>query len=273
MHLEPDHHAFLLFTDLFFGIPALLAIGLYIGAVLTTNRWQRLRRWPWQRTISFIAGVLLAATAVIGPLARQSHSDFTAHMMGHLFLGMLAPLLIALAAPMTLLLRTLNVHTARKLSRLLQCHPIQFFTHPVVASVLNIGGLWLLYTTSLYTAMHTNLLLHIFVHMHVFIAGYLFTISLLYIEPVSHRFSFQFRTIVFILALAGHGILSKFIYAYPPEGVPVAQARSGALLMYYGGDAVDLLLIFILFKHWYQSARPRTRATIDRENPKANHAT
>lgn len=194
-------------------------------------------------------------------------------MMGHLLLGMLAPLLVALAAPMTLLLRTLKVHAARKLSRLLQRRLIRFFTHPIVASFLNIGGLWLLYTTSLYTAMHTNLLLHIFVHMHVFIAGYLFTISLLYIEPVSHRFSFQFRTIVFILALAGHGILSKFIYAYPPDGVPVAQARSGALLMYYGGDAVDLLLIFILFRHWYQSARPRTRATIDRENPKANHAT
>ncbi len=180
MHLELDHHSFLLFTDLFFGIRALLAICLYIGAVLAANRWQRLRRWPWQRTISFIAGVLLAATAVIGPLTRQSHADFTAHMMGHLFLDMLAPLLIALAAPMTLLLRTLNVRAARKLSRLLQCHPIQFFTHPVVASVLNIGGLWLLYTTNLYTVMHTNLLLHVFVDLHVFIAGYLFTISLLY---------------------------------------------------------------------------------------------
>jgi putative membrane protein len=270
---ELDNHTSLLFTDLFFGIPVLLAIGLYIGAILTTNRRRHLRKWPRLRTISFIAGVLLAATALIGPLASQSHSDFTAHMMGHLLLGMLAPLLVALAAPMTLLLRTLKVHAARKLSRLLQRRLIRFFTHPIVASFLNIGGLWLLYTTSLYTAMHTNLLLHIFVHMHVFIAGYLFTISLLYIEPVSHRFSFQFRTIVFILALAGHGILSKFIYAYPPDGVPVAQARSGALLMYYGGDAVDLLLIFILFRHWYQSARPRTRATIDRENPKANHAT
>nr|WP_255726828.1 cytochrome c oxidase assembly protein [Sporosarcina sp. ACRSM] len=255
-----------------FGIPALLAIALYIGAVMTTNQRNHLRKWPGMRTISFVAGVLLAATALIGPLARQSHSEFTAHMMGHLLLGMLAPLLVALSAPVTLLLRTLHVRTARKLSRLLQRRPIRFFTHPIVASFLNIGGLWLLYTTSLYTAMHTNLLLHIFVHIHVFIAGYLFTISLLYIDPVSHRFSFQYRTIVFIFALAGHGILSKFIYAYPPEGVAVDQARSGALLMYYGGDAVDLLLIFILFRHWYKSTRPRTRATIDREYRKADHA-
>lgn len=50
------------------------------------------------------------AIAVIGPLSRQSHADFTIHMAGHLLLGMLAPLLNAIAAPMTLLLRTLNVH-------------------------------------------------------------------------------------------------------------------------------------------------------------------
>jgi putative membrane protein len=262
MHDTADTHAFILFTDMFFGVPALLAIGLYIGSVLVTNRRKHLRNWPMLRTISFVAGVILAASALVGPLSRQAHTDFTSHMVGHLLLGMLAPLLIALAAPMTLLLRTLNVHTARKVSRLLKSHPIRFFSHPIVASILNIGGLWLLYTTNLYTAMHENLLLHVIVHIHVFIAGYLFTISLVYIDPVFHRFSFPYRTTVFILALAGHGILSKFIYAYPPEGVQVEQARIGAMLMYYGGDAIDLLLIFILFRHWYQSVRPRRNIAV-----------
>ena len=168
----------------------MLAIGFYIGAVLVTNRQRHLRTWPWLRTVSFTVGVLCAATALVGPLSRQSHVDFTFHMAGHLLLGMLAPLLIALAAPMTLLMRSLNVHTARKLSRLLQSYPIRFFTHPIVASILNIGGLWLLYTTNLYTAMHSNLLLHLIVHIHVFLAGYLFTISLLYIDPVFHRISY-----------------------------------------------------------------------------------
>lgn len=255
MQPELNHQPFFLFTDLFFSIPALLAIVLYIGAVLTTNRQKRLRKWPWLRTVAFVTGVLFAAAAVVGPLSRQSHVDFTAHMAGHLLLGMLAPLLIALAAPMTLLMRTLNVYYARKLCRLLQSRPMGFFNHPIVASLLNIGGLWLLYTTNLYTAMHANLYLHIIIHIHVFLAGYVFTISLLYIDPVFHRFSFRYRTVVFILALAGHGILSKFIYAYPPEGVPVEQARIGAMLMYYGGDAIDLLIIFILFRHWYRSVR------------------
>lgn len=261
MHQALGSDAHFLFTNLFFGILTLLAIGLYIGAVFVTNRRGRLRKWPWLRTASFVAGVFFATAALVGPLARQSNSDFTAHMAGHLLLGMLAPLLIAIAAPMTLVLRTLNVHLARKLSRLLQSSFVGFFTHPIVASILNIGGLWLLYTTDLYSAMHSNIWLHIVIHIHVFLAGYLFTISLIYIDPVFHRFSYIYRTVVFIVALAGHGILSKFIYAYPPEGVPVEQARVGGMLMYYGGDAVDLLLIFILFKHWYQSVRPNKYAS------------
>lgn len=249
------------FTDLFFGLPALLALALYYWMVYTTNRRGGLRKWPWHRTLFWTLGVLAAGSAVVGPLARLSHTDFTLHMTGHLLLGMLAPLLMALAAPMTLLLRSLEVNAARLVSQLLKSRLSHFYTHPVIASILNIGGLWLLYTTNLYTAMHTNLLLHILVHIHVFVAGFLFTISLIYIDPVSRRLSYPYRTVVFVLALAGHGILSKFIYAYPPEGVPVEQARTGAMLMYYGGDGVDLLLIVILFFHWYKSISFRTTST------------
>lgn len=82
------------------------------------------------------------------------------HMLVHLLLGMLAPLLMALAAPMTLLLRTLSVSSARVLSRVLSSRPLRLLTHPVIASFLNLGGLWLLYTTDLYSLMHENILLH-----------------------------------------------------------------------------------------------------------------
>lgn len=55
---------------------------------------------------------------------------------------------------------------------------------------------------------------------------------------------------------AWNGILSKFLYAYPPDGVPIEEARAGAMLMYYGGDAIDLVMIVLLFRGWYLSAAP-----------------
>ena len=67
--------------------------------------------------------------------------------------------------------------------------------------------------------MHQSIFLHLFIHLHVFIAGYLFTMSMIYIDPARYRCSYIYRSIVLIIALAGHGILSKYIYAYPPIGV------------------------------------------------------
>ncbi|WNS73945.1 cytochrome c oxidase assembly protein [Bacillus sp. DTU_2020_1000418_1_SI_GHA_SEK_038] len=232
----------------------IIALIIYILAVVISNR--RYKRWPLYRTAFWISGVICIAAAAVGPVAN--HADFTAHMLGHLLIGMLAPLLLALAAPMTLFLRILNVKFARRLSRILKSLPVKVVSNPAVASLLNVGGLWVLYTTELYGAMQKNMILHVLIHIHVFLAGYLFTISMIYIDPTPHRTSFVYRAIIFVIALAGHGILSKYIYIHPPSNVPLEQAEIGGMLMYYGGDAVDIIIIFILCLQWYRASRPRT---------------
>lgn len=249
------YHTFGFIPQLLLALPFVLALLFYLLAVWSTNR--RYKSWPIYRTVCWAFGVVLATIAVAGPLANRAHVDFTAHMFGHLLLGMLAPLLMAMAAPMTLLLRTLSVPFARRLLKVLRSWPLIMFTHPIAASFLNIGGLWLLYTTSLYSLMHESVLLHLVVHFHVFLAGYLFTVSMIYIDPIPHRFPFLDRAIILAAAIAGHGILSKFIYAHPPNGVLLKEAEIGGMLMYYGGDAIDIVLIFILCLHWFRATRPR----------------
>lgn len=243
-----------LLPQVLLALPFVLSLILYVLAVIVSNR--QYKKWPQYRTVLWIAGILLAVFSVAGPLAARAHTDFSAHMIGHLFLGMAAPLLLVLAAPVTLFLRTLPVRQARRLTYLLKSRFIQLFSDPIIASLLNVGGLWILYTTNLYTAMHESILLYLFIHVHIFLAGCLFTAAIIYIDPVPHRKSFLYRAAVLIIALASHGILSKYIYAHPPAGVSAAQAKTGGMLMYYGGDAIDLLLIFILCLHWYKSTRP-----------------
>ncbi len=229
-----------------------------MGAVYFSNRHHK--HWPLYRSVLWTVGIFLAILSVAGPLAERAHGNFTAHMLGHLLLGMMAPLLMALAAPMTLLLRTLPVKAARRITNILRSTMIRILSDPVTATILNIGGLWLLYTTNLYQIMHHSLFLHVFIHIHVFLAGYLFTISLLYIDPIPHRRSYLYRSIVLVIAVAGHSILSKFIYANPPAGVPADQAQTGSRLMYYGGDLIDVIIIFLLCLHWYRAVRPRKRS-------------
>ncbi|WP_347552000.1 cytochrome c oxidase assembly protein [Pseudalkalibacillus hwajinpoensis] len=235
--------------------PFMCILVLYFVAAIVSSRKERLKKWPLYRYGLWFLGVFSAVAALVGPVAKQAHVDFTAHMLGHLLLGMLAPLLLALAAPMTLVLRTLSVSSARRVSSILKSKFVRLISHPIFALFLNIGGLWFLYATDLYAAMQQSLILHWIVHLHVFLAGYLFTVSIIYIDPTPHQYPFIYRGIVFLLAFAGHGILSKYIYAHPPVGVTVADAEAGGMLMYYGGDIIDATLICILFYQWFRATR------------------
>lgn len=61
--------------------------------------------------------------ALLPPLAPFVHGDFRGHMAQHLLIGMYAPLALVLGAPVTLLLRALPAHRARRSAGLLRSRP------------------------------------------------------------------------------------------------------------------------------------------------------
>lgn len=247
---EHHMHGIDVHTDFIFMLLGISAFFLYLYAAMHSSRTYR--KWPITRAIYWLLGILCAVLPVAGPLANLAHMNFTAHMLGHLLLGMMAPLFIALAAPVTLILRTIPLPFSRRLARILKCSPFRIISDPFVASILNIGGLYILYTTDLYASMHHSSLLFLFVHLHVFSAGYLFTISLIYIDKPPHRTSFMYRAIAFVASMAAHGMLSKYLYVNSLEGITAVQVENGAKLMYYGGDAIEVWLLIIFFSQWFK---------------------
>ena len=229
-----------------------LAVVAYVGAVHRSRR----RGWPRRRTLAWVGGTVAGVAAVSGPLAVAAHHSFMAHMIGHLLLGMLAPLLLVLGAPVTLAMRTLPVVAARRLSRVLNGTGIRLLTEPAVAGILSVGGLWVLYAGGVFPALHHHPGLHLLVHVHVLGSGYLLTQSLVGVDPMPHRRSFPHRAAVLVLAVAGHDILAKYLYAHPPVGVPDIEAARAAILMYYGGDALSIAMMVLLCARWF---RPRRR--------------
>jgi len=243
--------------------PALLTVvGLLVGLVglvdyLLLVAVTRRRGWPRRRTAAWLVGSVVATGSVVGPLPAAADSSYPHHMVVHLLLGMVAPLLLVRAAPVTLVLRALPVPAARQLSRVLATPLVRVATEPVVAAVLTVGGMWLLYSTPLYPAMHHHPVLHLVVHAHLFVAGCLFTIAIVGVDPMPHRRSYTHRAVVLVASLAAHDILAKYLYAHPPLGVGAEPAELGSMIMYYGGDAVDVIIMVLLGASWYRAARPR----------------
>ena len=254
-HAHVGHHdpGWVVLEYLAAAVVVALALGYAAGLWTTRTR----SRWPIHRPVLWFVGLACLGASLIGPVADAAHASFTGHMVGHLLLGMLAPLLMVLAAPITLLLRALPVTGARRVSRVLRSGPVRVIGHPVTAAILNAGGLWLLYVTDLFHLMHSSPAIYALIHAHIFLAGYVFTAALVGVDPNPHRASMRMRSVVLIVFIAAHQILAKWLYAYPPAGVDPADGRIGAQVMFYGGDVVDVTIIVLLFLGWYRSTGPR----------------
>jgi putative membrane protein len=228
-----------------------------ISGYLLLVAFSRRRGWPRRRTAAWLVGSVLATVSVVGPLAAAADTSYPHHMVVHLLLGMVAPLLLVRAAPVTLVLRALPVRAARRLSRALAAPLVRVATEPGVAAVLTVGGMWLLYATPLYSAMHHHAVLHLLVHAHLFVAGCLFTIAIIGVDPMPHRRSHIHRAVVLVASLAAHDILAKYLYAHPPLGVDAVPAALGSMIMYYGGDAVDLNIFVLVGAGCYRASGRR----------------
>lgn len=224
----------------------------YVAAAVRSRR--RGRPWPVSRAVLWCVGVATALGSVVGPLAAAAHGSFVAHMATHLLVGMLAPLLLVRAAPVTLALRSLSLVPARRLSRLLRSIPARIATNPIVAVALSAGGLWVIYLTPIYSLATENPLVHLALHAHLLVMGYLGTAAFVGIDPAPHRPPRIGLGTLLLVATASHAILSKYLYVEPPPSVPVADARAGAELMYYAGGWIEAGVILLFCASWYRAS-------------------
>lgn len=227
---------------------AILAGAYVLGATRAPRGWSR-----W-RTASWLAACAVLAIAVSPLLAV----DTTAieHMAQHLLLGMIAPLGLVLAAPITLVLRVAPRRARRTIARVLHLRAFRVVGHPITAAVLSTGGLFVVMLTPVYAVAESNSAVHYALHLHFLVAGYLFAWAIAGPDPAPGRPSMPVRTAVLVGAAGAHAFLAKYLYAHAADLPPdaswgIAEVQDAAQLMYYGGDLAELLLAVALFSGWY----------------------
>ncbi len=228
----------------------------YVVAALVCRH--RGRPWSTRGTLLWTGGTVLCLVVLVGPLAELGHESLSGHMLGHIVLGMIGPLLLVRAAPFRLALRALPTAAARVLVRVLRCRTVQLISHPVVCGGINLLSVWLLYTTSLFELSQRTPWIHLVVHLHLLAFDYLSTAALVGVDPDRHRVSFAVRSMVLVVTAAGHAVLAKHLYGHPPYGSSTQVAERGGMLMYYAGDLVELAVVVLLCSAWYRATAPRT---------------
>ncbi len=242
----------------------LLAAALLGYVIPALRRRAEPRGWSGWRIAAVAGGLTLLGIALLPGMLPYPPGDFRGHMMVHLLVGMVAPLLLVLGAPVTLLLRSVTPRVGRFVGALLRSRPMHVLAHPVTALALTLGGLVAIYATPLFPLMQRDAVVHALVTVHVFAGGYLFAWVIAGPDPAPRRPSVPARLVVLGVAVAGHAVLSQLLYAgVLPVPVPADQRRGAAELMYYGGDIAELLLAFALVSRW-RPRRNAARARIDR---------
>ncbi|GAB3963236.1 cytochrome c oxidase assembly protein [Plantactinospora veratri] len=260
-HHLPEHGA----GSAGFGVllPALvllLCAGLYLWLAHRARRRNPALGWSRWRTLSFGVGLLLLAVALLPPVATLAHTDFRGHMLGHLLVGMYAPLALVLGAPVTLLLRTLPARHGRRLTGLLHSRPARIMTHPATAWLLSTGSLVPLYFTPLHDTATSHPAGHWLLHLHFLLAGCLFAHAIAGPDPAPARPGVRTRLVYLGCGIALHAAVSQLMYGgyWVQIAAPAAEVRTGAELMYYGGDIAELLLAAALVATWRPVRRPQS---------------
>ena len=239
---------------------ALLVVAVCAATLAYGRAWYACRNeWPLRRGLSWLAGAALALVALSPAMMHFGHARIEGHMIQHLMLGMYAPVGLVLAAPVTLALRVLPQRAGRTLVRLLASIPVRTLAHPVSAALLDIGAMFVLYLTPLYGFMHDTAWAGTLLHLHFLLAGCLFVWSIAGPDPAPHRPGLRLRLLVFFLAMALHGALSKYMYlhGYPLDSAStLEQRRLAAELMYYGGDLAAIATATAFFAACFRPRAP-----------------
>ena len=259
--------------------PLLLVAGAYLLGVRVLS--ERGDRWPVARTASFLAGLAVVAWATVGGLAAYDETSFTVHAFQHMLLAVVAPLPLALGAPVTLALRTLPGTTRRGvrglLNRLLHSRVAHVAANPLVTLAVFVANPFVLYFSGLYEATLRSDLLHAWIHVHFLVVGCAFFWPLLGLDPVPGRVAPPFRLLAVFAALPFHAFLGvalmsssapvagtyylELAAALEWYGDPLGDTQTGGAVMWAFGDLVGLAVASVLFVQWLRDDDREARRT------------
>ncbi|MEX1080077.1 MAG: cytochrome c oxidase assembly protein [Homoserinimonas sp.] len=180
----------------------------YLAGVWRLRR--RGDRWPVLRTISWVAGLLLLFYVTSGALYVYDKYLFSMHMLGHMLLTMMIPVLLVPGAPITLAARAIRKRMdgsrgAREwILMAVHSRYASVLANPIVAAVLFAGSLWVFYYSPLFRWATSEHIGHIWMVVHFLATGYLFVQALIGVDPVPYRAPYALRLLLLLGTMAFH---------------------------------------------------------------------
>ena len=230
-----------------------------------------------RRTVAFFGGLAAIAVALLSGIDAYDTTLFTIHMVQHLLLTLVAAPLIALAAPITTLLRAASPDVRRRvILPILHSRVLKVVSFPVVAWLAFAAVMWGTHFSPLFDASLENPLVHDLEHALYLGAGLLFWWPAVGLDPSPWRMSHPVRAMYVFLQMPQNTFLAVTIlnssvvlyqhYAtqvrtWGPTVLEDQQIAGG--LMWITGDLLFLLGLAAIIAGWMAHEK-RQEVVVDR---------
>jgi cytochrome c oxidase assembly factor CtaG len=252
---------------------ALVAAGAYLVAVRAVNRAHPRVPIPGWRVAAWLAGLAVILLALASAVDVYAADLLAVHMVQHLLLAMVAPPLLALGAPITLLLRIASPRARQGLILpVLHSRVVRLVASPLVAWPLFASAMWLTHFSPLYDAALEDPVLHIAEHLVYLATGMLFWWPVVAADPIPWRMGYGARLAYVGLQMPVNAAVGLAIYFAPIVLYPhyallerswgpdaLTDQQIGGVVMWGVGDLVLLVAIPAIVAAWMRADVRRSR--------------
>ena len=268
--------------DVIFGTAAVVLAAVYLAGVLRLRR--RGDAWPAGRTTAWLLGCATLLVATSSGTGRYMPAMFSMHMIVHMLLSMLVPILLVLGGPTTLALRALPAAgrgTApgprEWLLAALHSRVSRFLTNPIIAAVIFVAGFYGLYFSTIFDSIVGSHAGHVAMNVHFLLSGYLFYWVVIGVDPTPRPISPLAKLAVVFASLPMHGffgvflmgmhkVLGEWFYAglrLPWHTDLAGDQHLGGGITWAAGELPLLVVMIALLVQWHRSDS-RTAKRLDR---------
>lgn len=253
-------------------LPALVALLLWRTGVRKVNREHPANPVPGRRTWAWVVGVLVVLVALDSGIERYDTTLFWLHMIQHMLLALVAPILLLYAGPITLLLRASSSATRQRwILPMLHARVVRFLTFPVVSWLLFAAVMWGSHFSALFDLSLENELVHRLEHALFLSVALLFWWPVVGPDPSPWRMQPAAKVFYVGLQMPQNTFLALAIYmstiplynhyvtairAWGPTPLEDQQMAGG--IMWLVGDLVFLTIVILLVLGWMREEERRS---------------
>ncbi len=245
-----------------------IGIALFVGAYLYATRMLARRvnsgivLSPWQASL-FLLGCLVLFLSLVSPLDVLSDDFlFSAHMVQHMLLSVVVPVLLLLGTPGWLL---------RPLARPPVVRAARSMAFPTCAFLIFNVNFWLWHLPALYDLAVAHESVHILQHLTFIATGVLNWWPVLSPLRELPRLKYPLQ-LLYLFANCQPNVILGAILFFSRDVVyrsyldaprlfdisPHADQQLGALIMWVPGNAIYLVVFSVVFLKWFYGSVPHT---------------